>query len=53
MPKLAKGIENFEEIKSNQYFWTTRDIKNIKDFDNFEILSNNEIFEPWKLILKK
>ncbi len=53
MPNLAKGIENFDQIKSNQYAWTTKDIKKIKNSNNFEILSNNEIFDPWKLIRKK
>ena len=53
MPNLAKGIKSLDEIKSNEYFWTTQDIKNIKYSDNFEILSNNEIFEPWKLIRKR
>ena len=53
MPTLAKGIKSIDQIKSNEYFWTTKDLKNIKDSDNFEILSNNEIFEPWKLLRKK
>ena len=53
MPTLAEGIKSIDKIKSNEYFWTTKDLKNIKDSDNFEILSNNEIFEPWKLLRKK
>ncbi len=50
MPNLANGLKSIDEIKSNQYFWTTKDLK---WSDNFEILTNDEIFDPWKLIRKR
>ena len=30
MPTLAEGIKSIDEIKSNEYFWTTKDLKKLK-----------------------
>ena len=51
--KLGKGLENINQLKKSELAWTT-DLKKIKNNDySFEVIYENDILEPWKLILKK
>ena len=52
-PKLGEGLENIDQLKKSELAWTT-DLKKIKNNDySFEVIYENEILKPWKLILKK
>ena len=53
MPKLGEGINKIDDIKINHYAWTTSNIdKNNKNID-YEIIRENKVFYPWKLIKRK
>jgi len=52
-PKLGVGLESINQIKKSELAWTT-DLKTIKNNDNFyEVIYENDVLNPWKLILKK
>ena len=51
-PKLGEGLESIDELKKSELIWTT-DLKKINNNDfSFEVIYENEILKPWKLILK-
>jgi len=53
MPNLGKGINKLEDIKHNHFVWTTSNIdKNNKKLD-YDIIRENEVFYPWKLIKRR
>ena len=53
MPKLGEGINKIDDIKNNNYVWTTSNIdKNSKNLD-YEIIRENKVFYPWKLIRRR
>jgi hypothetical protein len=52
-PILGEGLENIDQLKKSELGWIT-DLKKIKNDDNsFELIYENDILQPWKLILKK
>ena len=52
-PKLGEGLESINQLKKSQLVWTT-DLKTIKNSDDsFEVIYENDVLNPWKLILKK
>ena len=51
-PKLGEGLENINELKKSELAWTT-DFKTIKNNDDFEVIYENDVLNPWNLILKK
>ena len=52
-PKLGEGLESIDQLKKSELAWTT-DIKKIKNNANsFELIYENDILQPWKLIFKK
>ena len=53
MPKIGQGIKNIEDLNKNQYAWTTFPIDEIVINKEYEVIANNEILYPWKLIYKK
>lgn len=53
MPKIGEGINEIENLNSNQYAWTTIDKAEILSTDKYKIINDSEIFKPWILILKK
>ena len=52
-PKLGDGLESINQLKKSELAWTT-DLKKIKNNDySFEVIYEDDILKPWKLILKK
>ena len=52
-PKLGGGLESINQLKKSELAWTT-DLKTIKsNDDSFEMIYENDVLDPWKLILKK
>ena len=51
MPNVGNGISNINDLDKDQYAWTTK--SNIKfDNENYSLINDSEVFEPWKLIKK-
>jgi len=52
-PKLGKGLESINQLKKSELAWTT-ELKTIKNNDDsYEVIFENDVLNPWKLILKK
>ena len=52
-PKLGEGLDNIKQLKKSELAWTT-DLKTIKNNDDsYEVIYENDVLNPWKLILKK
>ncbi len=51
MPNIGSGINNLDNLETNEYAWTTSNIDNLEN--NYYIISENILFKPWKLIRKK
>ena len=52
-PILGDGIESIDQLKKSELAWST-EFKEIKNNNYaFEVVYENEILKPWKLILKK
>ena len=52
-PKLGEGLESVDQLKKSELVWTT-DLKTIKNNeDSYEVIYENDVLNPWKLILKK
>ena len=52
-PILGEGIESIDQLKKSELAWSTEfnEIKN--DNYSYEIIYENDILNPWKLIIKK
>ena len=52
-PELGNGLDSIDQLKKSQLAWTT-DLKKIKNNNySYELIYENDILNPWKLILKK
>jgi len=52
-PILGEGLESIDELNKSELAWTT-DLKGIKNKTySYEVIYENEVLSPWKLILKK
>ena len=52
-PKLGEGLENIDQLKKSELVWSTK-LEEIKNNNySYEIIYENDILNPWKLILKK
>ena len=52
-PKLGEGLESINQLKKSELAWTT-DLKTLNNNDySYEVIYENEVLNPWKLILKK
>ena len=52
-PILGEGLENIHQLKKSELLWTTefKEIKN--NIFAYEVIYENDILKPWKLIIKK
>ncbi len=52
-PKLGVGLESINQLKKSELAWTT-DLKTMKNNDDsYKVIYENDVLNPWKLILKK
>ena len=51
-PKLGESLENIDLLKKSELAWLT-EYKNFQNNSSFEVIYENDILKPWKLILKK
>ena len=51
-PKLGGGLENIDQLNKSELAWST-ELKEINNDNSYEVIYENDILEPWKLILKK
>ncbi len=52
-PKLDEGLESIDQLKKAELAWST-EFKEIKNNNySYEVIYENDILKPWKLILKK
>ena len=53
-PKIGKRrLDNLSELSNDSFAWTTKEIdKNTKQ-KKYQIVNEDKIFYPWKLIYKK
>ena len=52
-PKLGEGLESIDELKKSELAWTTEFKETKNNILNYEVIFENDILKPWKLILKK
>ena len=52
-PILGEGLESIDQLKKSELAWST-EFKEIKENNyTYEVLYENDILNPWKLIIKK
>ena len=51
-PHLGEGIDSFKNLKNPDYVWTTLSKKTQFEDENFQIIYDDDILSPWKLIKK-
>ena len=52
-PILGESLGSLDELKNSELAWST-EFKEIKNNNyTYEVLYENEILNPWKLIIKK
>ena len=51
-PNLGNGINSIESLKASEYAWSTFSTNNHKSNDSYQIIYDDEILSPWKLIKK-
>ena len=52
-PILGEGIESIDQLKESELAWST-EYKEIKKNNHaYEVIYENDILNPWKLIIKK
>jgi len=52
-PKLGEGIESIDRLNKSELVWSTESNKLKKNNSSFEVIYENDILKPWKLLLKK
>jgi len=53
MPNLGNGIESLDDLKKGQYAWSRFSKDKFKNRQDIILINNDDIFSPWKLVLKK
>ena len=53
-PKIGqRRLDNLSALKANSYAWTTKKFNKNNKIKKFQIVNEDKIFYPWKLIYKK
>jgi len=52
-PKLSESLESIDQLNKSELAWTTEFINLKSNNYSYEVIYENDILEPWKLILKK
>ena len=52
-PILGEGVENIDQLKKSELAWSPEFKETKRNNYTFEVLYENEILNPWKLIIKK
>ena len=52
-PKLGEALENIDQLKESELAWTTQNKNSTNNNLSYEVIYENYILNPWKLILKK
>ena len=51
-PNLGNGIKNIEKLNASDLAWTNLPSKELLENDSYQIIYENKILSPWKLIRK-
>ena len=51
-PNLGEGIDNFDNLNTSDLVWSTMSLKEKYKIDSYQIIYENKILSPWKLIRK-
>ena len=53
-PKIGeRRLDNLNELSSESYAWTTKDLNINTKLQKYQIVNEDKVFYPWKLIYKK
>ena len=52
-PKLDEGFESINQLNKSELAWTTESKDRKSNNYSYEVIYENDILKPWKLILKK
>ena len=53
-PKIGeKRLDSLSELKGENYAWTTKEFNKNDKFKQYQIVNEDKVFFPWKLIYKK
>ena len=52
-PILGEGVESIDQLKESELAWSTENRENKKNNHAYEVIYENDILNPWKLIIKK
>jgi len=52
-PKLGDGIESIDQLNKSELVWSTKFEGMKNNNSSYEVIYENDILQPWKLILKK
>ena len=53
MPKIGNGIESLDDLKKDEYAWSRLSKDKFENRKDIILINNDDIFLPWKLVLKK
>ncbi len=51
-PILGQGLKSIDQLNKSELAWST-EFKELNDNGSYKVIYENDILEPWKLILKK
>ena len=53
-PKIGEStLDNLSDLSSNSFAWTTKEFNKNIQLKQYQIVNENKVFYPWKLIYKK
>ena len=52
-PILGEGLDRIDQLKKSELAWSTQSKDTKDNNDSIEVIYENDILKPWKLILKK